>query len=104
MLATDPAKAVSEVAHELMHAAHAGLIWPDEPFIQLALQSEVRDGGRLRLLATMGADSALGEKMKLKVGYLLRRRRLREVSTSRYHPSAGRYSTSPRRLSVVTNT
>eukprot|EP00752_Nemacystus_decipiens_P004042 g3701.t1 len=43
MLATEPAKAVSEVAHELMHAAHAGLIWPDEPLIATALQSEGRD-------------------------------------------------------------
>lgn len=41
MLATDPAKAVSEVAHELMHAAHAGLIWPDEPLIGRALELEV---------------------------------------------------------------
>lgn len=45
MLATDPAKAVAEVAHELMHAANAGLIWPDEPLIASALQSEVRVGG-----------------------------------------------------------
>lgn len=41
MLVTDPARAVAEVAHELMHAAHTGLIWPDEPFIARALQSEV---------------------------------------------------------------
>lgn len=47
MLATDPTKAVAEVAHELMHAAHAGLIWPDEPLIASALRSEVR--GRARL-------------------------------------------------------
>lgn len=47
MLDTDPTKAVAEVAHELMHAAHAGLIWPDEPFIASALQSEVRGGARM---------------------------------------------------------
>ena len=47
MLATDPAKAVAEVAHELMHAASDGLIWPDEPLIANALQSEVGCGARL---------------------------------------------------------
>lgn len=43
MLATEPAKAVAEVAHDLMHAAHDGVIWPDEPLIALALQEEVRE-------------------------------------------------------------
>lgn len=42
MLATDPSKAAEEVAHELMHAAHTGMTWPDEGLIGLALQSEVR--------------------------------------------------------------
>ena len=41
MLAANPAKAVEEVAHELMHAAQDGLIWPDEHHIGLALSSEV---------------------------------------------------------------
>ncbi|CAM9326431.1 unnamed protein product, partial [Hapterophycus canaliculatus] len=43
MLATEPANAVVEVAHELMHAAQDGLIWPDEPLIALALQEEGRN-------------------------------------------------------------
>ncbi|CAM9482483.1 unnamed protein product [Scytosiphon promiscuus] len=43
MLATEPANAIAEVAHELMHAAHDGLIWPDEPLIALALQEEGRN-------------------------------------------------------------
>ncbi|CAM9231265.1 unnamed protein product, partial [Laminaria digitata] len=43
MLCADPAKAVEEVAHELMHAAQAGLIWPDEHLICLALNSEGRN-------------------------------------------------------------
>lgn len=42
MLATEPVNAVAEVAHELMHAAHDGFIWPDEPLIALALREEVR--------------------------------------------------------------
>lgn len=57
MLATDPAKAVSEVAHELMHAAHAGLIWPDEPLIGRALQLEVGMVTGVRFLVTVGADN-----------------------------------------------
>ncbi|CAB1113462.1 unnamed protein product [Ectocarpus sp. CCAP 1310/34] len=43
MLSTDPTKAVAEVSHELFHAAYDGLIWPDEPLIGKALQSEGRD-------------------------------------------------------------
>lgn len=41
MLALNPEKAVEEVAHELMHAAQAGFIWPDEHLICVGLTMEV---------------------------------------------------------------
>ena len=41
LAAANPTKAVEEVAHELMHAAQAGLIWPDEHLIGLAVAKEV---------------------------------------------------------------